>query len=69
MKSTFHKHHPKILNYRNYKLFNNDNFRTDLLYAIKQMGPQNIGCEQFEHLFMNTFNKHAPQKKQICQGK
>ena len=55
MKYTFHKQQPKILNYRNYKIFNNDNFRNDVLYAIKQMGPQNIGCEQFEHLFMNTF--------------
>ena len=69
MKSTFHKHHSKILNYRNYKFFNNDNFRIDKLYAIKQMRPQNIGCEKFEHLFMNTLNKHAPQKKKICQGK
>ena len=45
MKYTCYKQHTKILNYRNYNFFNNDNFRNDLLYAIKQMGPLNIGCE------------------------
>ena len=29
------------------------------------MGPLNIGCEQFEHLFMNTLNKHAPPKNDL----
>ena len=66
MKSMFQKKQPKVLNYRNYKFFNNDNFRNDLLQAIQYEG--NIGCEQFEQLFMITLNKHAPQKKRFVRA-
>ena len=62
MKSSFQKQEPKILNYRNYKFFNNENFRSDLIYAIGKLGFHNISCEKFESLFMATLNKHAPLK-------
>ena len=52
MKSTYQKKQPKVLIYRNYKFFNNENFKNDLMYGIQQLGFQNIGCKQFEHLFM-----------------
>ena len=31
MKSSFYKQQPKIFNYRNYKIFNNESFRNDVL--------------------------------------
>ena len=32
------------------------------------MGPQNIGCEQFEHLFIYTLNKYAPKKRFVMEN-
>ena len=63
MKSTYQKKQPQLLIYRKYKFFNNENFKNDLMYGIQQSGFQNIGCKQFEHLFMKILNFHAPQKK------
>ena len=59
MKSTFQKQQPKILNYRNYKFYNNEKFQEELLQAFKEKGG-NIDCEQFENL---------PTKEKVCQGK
>ena len=47
MKATFHKQQPKVLNYRNYKFFNNDLFSNDLLHAIHLKGVS-VGCKQFQ---------------------
>ena len=67
MRSNYQKQQPKILNYRNYKFFNNENFRNDLLYEIQLIQFQNIGCEQFEHLFMKILDKHAPLKTRLVR--
>ena len=67
MKATFHKQQPKILNYRNYKFFNNDLFVKDLLHVIHVKGV-NIGCKLFEDLFMDILNKHAPQKRRFVRA-
>ena len=45
MKAKFIKQKPKILNYRNYKFFNNDTFQKDLLHQIHLKGAENIGCK------------------------
>ena len=62
MKANFQKQVPKVITYRNYKYFNNDNFRNDLMHEISKQGFHRITCEQFEFLFMTTLNKHAPVK-------
>ena len=62
LKSSFIKQEPKMFNYRNFKRFNNENFRNDLLYEIGMKGFHNISCEEFETLFMKTLNNHAPMK-------
>ena len=62
LKSNFLKQEPKTFHYRNYKYFNNDNFRNDLLYEISKKGFHDISCEEFETLFMTTLNNHAPMK-------
>ena len=38
MKANFQKRTPKIVNYRNYKNFNNEIFRNDLLQELKKTG-------------------------------
>ena len=67
-KSSFHKKEPKVLNYRSYKYFNNDTFRNDLFQGIYQIGLHNIGCEQFESLFICKLNKHAPVKRRYVRA-
>ena len=62
MKSTFRKQEPNIFNYRNYKVFNNRNFRNDLLREISKKGFHDINCVEFETLFLMTLNNHAPMK-------
>ena len=52
LKSSFIEQEPKIFNYRNFKYFNNENFRNDLLYEISMKGFHDISCEEFEILFM-----------------
>ena len=68
MKSSFQKQEPKILNYRNYKFFNNENFRSDLINAIGKLGFYKISCEKFESLFVATLNKHAPLKTRYVRA-
>ena len=63
MKASFLKKVPKIINYRNYKYFNNDIFRNELMYEISKIGLNLISCEQFEIIFMTILNKHPPPKK------
>ena len=62
MKSSFKKQKPITFNYRNYKRFNNDKFRNDLLYEFSKRGFRDISCEEFQFLFMTKLNKHAPMK-------
>ena len=42
MKSSFQQQEPIIFNYRNYKRFNNDKFRNDLLYDFRKRGFRGI---------------------------
>ena len=67
MKAKFIKQKPKILNYRNYKFFNNDTFQKDLLHQIHLKGAENFGCKQIEELFLATLDKYAPQKKRLVR--
>ena len=62
MKSSVKKQEPIIFNYRNYKRFNHDQFRNDLLYEFSKRGLRDISCEEFQFLFMTTLNIHAPMK-------
>ena len=68
MKSSFYKQEPKIFNYRNYKYFNNESFRNDLLYEINKKDFHDVSCGEFENLFLKTLNKHAPMKTKYIRA-
>ena len=56
---------PKIINYRDYRNFNLENFQGDLLSVFSS------GCndyETFERMFLSTLNLHAPLKKKTIRG-
>ena len=63
-----HAHLPKMktktVTYRSYKKFNQCNFKYELRSALNH----NMGYEDFENIFVNTLNKHAPLKTQIIRA-
>ena len=62
LKTSFKKKLPKIVSYRDYKYFWNDNFIEELEYIISAYELSEIDLEIFEDVFMNIFNKHVPIK-------
>ena len=68
LKSSFRKQEPRIFSYRNYKKFNNENFRNDLLCEISKKGFHDISCEGFVRLFCKTLNNHAPMKTKCIRA-
>ena len=66
MKANFNKQN--FMNYRNYKYFNNDFFKNELMHEISKYGFGNTNCKTFEAIFMATLNKHAPMKKKYIRA-
>ena len=64
-KSKYEPGKPKEVVYRNYKHFNNDNFREELKAAT---GDTCNTWDSFETRFLNILNKHAPIKKKTIRG-
>ena len=70
MKTLLEKLQPSVVNYRDYKYFENDRFRTDLL---SEFGKANI--EEKENGLNNLLNAckrildiHAPHKQKYARG-
>ena len=66
LKISIPKNKPLQINYRNYKHFNNDSFNEDLKLAFNNTDIQT--CEEFEEIFMNLLDHHAPLKKKILRA-
>ncbi len=65
LKIKFDKSKPKEINYRNYSKFDQKSFRNDLSNA---MGKQKQTYEEFEKLYLEVLEKHAPFKQKIIRG-
>ena len=65
LKTKFPKSHPKEVTYRNYKHFDEIAFRNDLRNAMKNSDKK---YAEFEEIFLNTLEKHAPIKTKIIRG-
>ena len=70
MRKTFKKLRPRIINYRSYKFFSNDDFRVSLLNDLSDENLINNdnGLERFCTVATNTLNKFAPIKKKYARG-
>ena len=66
MKTTFPKAKPKIVFYRDYKKFEEAKFRNDLRLELQNKSVENY--ENFEQIFLNVLDKHAPSKKKILRA-
>ena len=70
MKKSFKKFQPQIINYRPYKHFSNDTFRTDLIDKLsnEKFVINDDGLKRFCELSVNVLNKHTPRKKKYARG-
>ena len=63
-KMSFQKLQPKIINYRDYKNFHNEKFRSD----IWKMNSNITDLEGFMKTVFHVFNKHAPTKRKYIRA-
>ena len=68
MKTSYKNSEPKIITYRSYKSFCNNNFREELREVVSKRG----NCDTNLKKFISSCNKilvqHAPQKKKYQRG-
>ena len=69
-KMTFRKLKPRVINYRDYKHFNNDKFRDDLLSEISNsyLEFDNNSFDEFFNMCRSTLDQHAPRKQKHARG-
>ena len=69
MKTTCEKLEPKVIQYRNYKNINNDNFRHDLLAILRlDTVHSSIDFKTFQNIFLEVLEKHAPLKRKTIRA-
>ena len=62
LKTFYKKQRPKIIHYRNYKNFENDNFREDLKRELLKFDITNAPLSKFNDTVLSVLDKHAPKK-------
>ena len=67
---TFQKLKPRIVDYRDYKCFDNVRYRNDLLQEISNSHLEfnNNGFRDFFDICRTTLDQHAPRKKNYARG-
>ena len=68
MKSLFQKQVPITISYRDYKHFNHDLFRNELLRALYNRTNTMINYDIFEEIIIRLLNKHAPLKNRFARA-
>ena len=66
LKTTFSKNKPKEPFYRDYKKLNFSDFNNELknIFSRNTVG----SCYQFEQIFLNVLDKHAPMKRKLLRA-
>ena len=64
----FHKQKPNIQNFRDYKRFQNNLFRSELDYELSKLDVCNLESEHFVNIFIEILNKQAPIKKKYLRA-
>ena len=62
LKQYFPKPKPKIVNYRDYRKFRNDEFRAELDNEILKYDINSIEYQHFLNILIEILNKHGPMK-------
>ena len=71
MKMPFQKLQPRVINYTDCKLFQNENFREDLLFGLSKLNIRNNddAFTGFIETCLETVNQHPPCKQKHVRGK
>ena len=66
LKTTFSKNKPKELFYQDYKKSNFSDFNDELktIFSRNTVG----SCSQFDQIFLNILDKHAPMKRKLLRA-
>ena len=69
-KMSFQKLKPRVINYRDYKHFNNERFRDGLLSEISNsyLEFDNNSFDEFFNMFRSTLDQHTPWKQKYVRG-
>ena len=67
---TFQKLKPRVINYRDYKHFNNERFRDDSLFEISNSYVEfdNNSFDEFFNMCRWMLDQHAPRKQKYARG-
>ena len=70
MKATFKKFEPRIIHYRDYKNFQNDQYRDELTPKLSNIVSENnnIRLNEFLSICMDTLDRYAPCKQKYTCG-
>ena len=68
LKTHFKKKDPIVVNYRNYKYFDEQDFKSDLTRQIELLSSANVSYDDFKQIFMAVLDSHAPKKKVTVRG-
>ena len=70
LKTTFQKLKPKIVQYRDYTKFSNDEFRKKLVenLSLLNIPTDGNGLEKFLQICINTLDQSAPRKRKYVGG-
>ena len=68
LKTTFPKQGPTVINYRNYKKYNENVFKNDLQQELQRIDPSDLNYSSFETAFDRVLDKHAPIKKKYVRA-
>ena len=68
LKTKFPKKSPKIIEYRNYKKIDLENFKTELSHSLDREITENVNYEQFEKIAVELLNKLAPIRKKCIRN-
>ena len=68
LKTTFPKQGPTVINYRNYKKYNENVFKSDLREELQRIEPLDLNYSSFETAFDRVLDKHAPIKTKYVRA-
>ena len=66
LKKYLKKHELIIINYRDYKAFDGQTFRNNLIVRLEQF--ESLSLEDFKNVFMEILNSYAPIKQKVVRG-
>ena len=68
LKTTFPKQGSTVINYRNYKKYNENVFKIDLQQELQRIDPSDLNNSSFETAVDRVLDKHAPIKEKYFRA-